>query len=414
MNTTFEVTTPQKSDGLDTCEGLTGSSKPKSNDEVMNISVAGFHDGDSSFESFKAEEDVKRRFSHYENYSIVSAHKPRFRGNVLPDIGQENMKKYRTAFAMIEKQLSEKENIFGKMMKEFERYFCEIYRDGSFIREKEAIQDTAMNKKIAQATRDIQEFISTISEGIIQYYFLDKIKKDQDSLGTLLTRDNIISFVTSLVLRGDLYKTIFDLYCFQEILIESQYQKNIEALKAKNPEDFGVPHEYCLNIKTINHFRNKKGHSEATLFQIKLTEDHSDDDNNQKSSLTEELIDINGKLYNGKRPYKQVISQLKKLSYVTSPTQKLKVLAKVVKLINKSTEKFYKRFGLECGRKLDPDETLSLFVYLLARSELKNVSAHYRIIEKFSTNNVLNSISGYYAVTLQAGMDYVCGLKASK
>jgi len=374
---------PDSNDKQETCEGFTGSSKPKRNDDELNISVTGFQESDTSFESCKAEEEeedslAKMRYSQYENYSVLSANQSGFGGSILPQCAQENMKKYRLAFAMIDQQLKQKDNIFGRMISEFEKCFCKRYRETAF-------DGVILKKKAAEATKDIQEFISMMSDAIIQYYFLEKIKKDQNS--SLLTRDNLIGFVTSIVFSGELYKTIFDLFCSQEMVIEERYQKNIEVLKSKNPEDFGVPHEYCLNMKTLNHFKKPNG-----------------EDENQK------LHDINGKAYNAQKPYREAVAQLKKLGNISSPTQKLKILAKVVKLINKSTEKFYKRFDLECGRKLDPDETLSLFVYLLARSELKNISVHYRIIEKFSTNNILNSISGYYAVTLQAAMDYICSL----
>jgi len=382
---TSSETGPDSNDKQETCEGFTGSSKPKRNNEDLNISVTGFQESDNSFESVKAEEEedslVKMRYSHYENYSVLSANQSGFGGNIVPQCAQENMKKYRLAFAMIDQQLREKDNIFGRMISEFEKYFCKKYQEIAF-------DGVVLKKKVAEATKDIQEFISMISDAIIQYYFLDKIKKDQNS--SLLTRDNLIGFVTSIILTGELYKTIFDLFSSQERVIEEKYQKNIELFKTKNPEDFGVPHEYCLNLKTLNHFNKSEGENE-----------------NQK------LYDINGKVYNAQKPYREAVVQLKKLGNISSPTQKLKILAKVVKLINKSTEKFYKRFNLESGRKLDADETLSLFVYLLARSELKNVSTHYRIIEKFSTNNILNSISGYYAVTLQAAMDYICSLAPS-
>ena len=33
--------------------------------------------------------------------------------------------------------------------------------------------------------------------------------------------------------------------------------------------------------------------------------------------------------------------------------------------------------------------------------------SHCALIDKFSTNNILNSISGYYLTTLQASLDYL-------
>lgn len=40
----------------------------------------------------------------------------------------------------------------------------------------------------------------------------------------------------------------------------------------------------------------------------------------------------------------------------------------------------------------------------MAKSGIRDVAAHYKIIERFTTNNILSSIAGYYATTLGACM----------
>lgn len=41
-------------------------------------------------------------------------------------------------------------------------------------------------------------------------------------------------------------------------------------------------------------------------------------------------------------------------------------------------------------------------MYIVAKSGITKITSHCKVIEKFSTNNVLHSVSGYYATTLEA------------
>jgi len=38
----------------------------------------------------------------------------------------------------------------------------------------------------------------------------------------------------------------------------------------------------------------------------------------------------------------------------------------------------------------------------VSKCNVKNLHAHCKLIEKFSTNNMINSIAGYYLITMQA------------
>ena len=93
---------------------------------------------------------------------------------------------------------------------------------------------------------------------------------------------------------------------------------------------------------------------------------------------------------------------MKSIPEKRSPIQKLKTIVKAAEQITVSIEEFYKEINQTNTKKLDGDQTLSIFMYCVAKSDLKHLGPHIKIIEKFSTNNILNSVSGYYATTLEA------------
>lgn len=56
---------------------------------------------------------------------------------------------------------------------------------------------------------------------------------------------------------------------------------------------------------------------------------------------------------------------------------------------------------------LGGDEILLIFIYVTAKSMLNNFYTHLKLIENFATSHILNSISGYYFVTLQVCLGHL-------
>jgi len=130
----------------------------------------------------------------------------------------------------------------------------------------------------------------------------------------------------------------------------------------------------------------------------------------RNSSVRRESLEDSRLSSEEKIPYKKAIAMLSDLKNRRSPIHKLKNIVKVAELISKSIDAFYKSCGAVNKKKLDADQTLSLFIYLVAKSNISNLGAHYKIIEKFTTSNVLNSTAGYYATTLGACVACICSM----
>lgn len=107
-------------------------------------------------------------------------------------------------------------------------------------------------------------------------------------------------------------------------------------------------------------------------------------------------------MYSGSlgQPYKPAICALQKIEKKKSPISKIKVLIKTSELLFKSIHQFYNSLNRVFNNIVDGDEILSIYTYIAAKSEIHQLMTHCLLIEKFATNNILNSISGYYLTTL--------------
>ena len=56
---------------------------------------------------------------------------------------------------------------------------------------------------------------------------------------------------------------------------------------------------------------------------------------------------------------------------------------------------------------MDADDVLSLFSFLVSKAGIFNLYTHCRIIERFLTDNIMNSVNGYYLVTMQASLQHL-------
>jgi len=284
----------------------------------------------------------------------------------------------------------------------------------------------------------LQQFIRVVFEGLCTFYRLDTLEPVEIAKDSLFNRDNLLSFTTSLILTKEIHEIILEFYKQKEAELEQVYQENLKQCKKLQPQDFGVPDEYCLNEKTASYFlekglvdkqylidRNIPRNSEAEAkvnshFSIceeeeaKMGESNPQDSSKtiaQKEGQPSGTLEIFKTLATETRPYEEAITMLSSLKHRTSPIHKLKAIVKVAELITKSIERFYMRYGLLNSNKLDADQTLSIFLYIVTKSGLSDLTAHCRIIEKFSTNNVLNSVSGYYATTLEACVNCINSMK---
>lgn len=121
--------------------------------------------------------------------------------------------------------------------------------------------------------------------------------------------------------------------------------------------------------------------------------------------MTKENYSINNSMvlngFSFKHPFQKASEHLKNISFQRSPVHKLKVIIKTQDLINECIQDFYDYFGIDFADIFyDADNLVSIFSFILIKSEVFDIISHCKIIENFATKNTLNSHSGYLLVTL--------------
>lgn len=77
-------------------------------------------------------------------------------------------------------------------------------------------------------------------------------------------------------------------------------------------------------------------------------------------------------------------------------------MARTAEAICVCIKDYYDSLGVKNIDKLDGDQTLSIFMYLVAKANIKTLPSQCDMMLNFTTNNLLNSITGYYVTTLEA------------
>jgi hypothetical protein len=321
--------------------------------------------------------------------------------------------KYKAITGMIEKHLTHEGNVFRQLINLFISYFSHTYGRVLENLKKGKLSLDNFNVYTIKSTLDLQQFIRILYESVSLFYRLKNLKVGKLPDGdTLFNRDNMLNFVTAIVFDEKMYNLIFELYQQQDSKLERTYQKNIKLCKNLRPQDFGVPDAYCLNERTVQYLK-AKGLIQDSIIPAEdqagsgILDDKMTISGNTKHK--EVVLHLNSPAI--KEPYEKAIQILGTLKLQKSPIHKLKIILKVIELISVAIETFYRDHGVGNTKKLDADQTLSICLYVVARSDVENITTHCKLIERFSTTNILNSVSGYYATTLEACMNCLCSME---
>jgi len=329
---------------------------------------------------------------------------------------------YKIITSLICAHLSQQKSIFNQLIKIFKDYFREKYTN-----KDDKILLSQTKEFVLKATMDLQQFIRIIAETLTVYYRLRelKINKKADS-ETLFTEENILNFATSIVFDYSIHEIIFSLYRTLTLSVEELYEKNLDRCQNLGPEEFAIIDEFCLDEKTIKAIREQKFSSDQNRqFENSVETFYFESSPKIKKeqpdfSLSPGIKSRSDSLANfeknaqssSEESYQDAIKMLATLAQKKSPMLKLKTIVKVAELVSTAIETFYRNIGSQTTKKIDSDQALAIFMFILVKSQMTDVLTHCRIIENFITKNILDSISGYYATTLEAAVNCVSSMNA--
>ncbi len=343
------------------------------------------------------------------------------------DASFRNLNHYKAITHIIEGHLENtKENPLAVVKEMFLRYFRKEYGENAEeIKGKK--EGKCEEKSMENAIKDVQQIIRIIAESLILFYNLPEYKKFIRNF-FFFSRENILAFVTCIIFnKPQIYDILLDFQVKTEGIIEENIRKNSEKCVNWLPEKFGVSKRFSLmkNGKfVIKNGKFVRKNAENLLikneeFEMKRSisfYDKNEEKHVKKTDLmNNSLIFTNNSFKNedfsneigenpDEIPFFSSINLLGNIGKFRSPIHKLKVISSVFISIQENITDFYDEMGGKWDKTIEPDEILSIFMYLISKTGLKNLYSQCVLLEKFLSDQVLSTISAYYLTNLKAAL----------
>jgi len=113
-------------------------------------------------------------------------------------------------------------------------------------------------------------------------------------------------------------------------------------------------------------------------------------------------------------PFSKAINLLKTIVNYKVPFEKMMLISTISLEITECVNEFWKEYEYVIepnNLNIDADELMSIFIYIMIKSELYDLFVHLRLIRDFTTSSSKSTMVGYYYVTLEASIMYILEIK---
>jgi len=289
-----------------------------------------------------------------------------------------------------------------------------------------------LSRKISH---DTELFIGKLYKSIDSFYQLDRLSSQKDKgYHLFFSREHVTTALLSPLFNEKLYAIHYQVYKVRYNKLEKSYMEAFNLIKGAEPQDFGVPEELALNHKTIEYFIQKGLLQPPRTLQFNETICEADfikkeDAHNahSKDSLGSPMMretlgrfnkqseicmveDFKGRIseLEEMKPYDKVIKKLETISLMKSPSHKMRVLMDCYKEIENSIKEFYKKYSQRFEEKLTENQILPIFLFIIAKCGISDISAHLKFIRTFLPKNILESTTGFYISVIEASISCIC------
>ena len=103
-------------------------------------------------------------------------------------------------------------------------------------------------------------------------------------------------------------------------------------------------------------------------------------------------------------------TRLKILKKCKIPFEKMLYIASMSTEITECVNLFWKdivNFTSPTFLHINADELMSIFIYLIIKSQMSDILIHIKFIEEFTSNATKKTMIGYYTTTLEAAIEYI-------
>ncbi|CAD8087802.1 unnamed protein product [Paramecium sonneborni] len=233
------------------------------------------------------------------------------------------------------------------------------------------------SKQLDSAVTDLKEFSRVFQQCIQNYYQYEKTQMSTGPVTDLFNRDNMLTAIYSMLFHKDIiYQIIYD-------MIMEWLRKDVDMLKTAIENCYN--HEidfYDINVK---YRLNKSTHSY-------LLKKYSNCEINYREGI----------------PYQKCFKLLSQIKEKQSPQQKLKALIYCLEKVIKQIKQFYNTYGCEYDFQIESADLISIYMYIIIKSQLFDLQVHLYFIEHFINTNQINyGPYGYYLTSIHAAIKMI-------
>jgi hypothetical protein len=134
----------------------------------------------------------------------------------------------------------------------------------------------------------------------------------------------------------------------------------------------------------------------------------------ETDSMTKSIKKNRNKYLHNYSSYEQAVRMLKSINRYRVPFEKMILIATLASEITECVNEFWKDFENIVTSDLlsiDADELMTIFIYVLIKSNMPNLLIHAKFIKEFTTSNSKSTMIGYYFTTLEAAIIYILSVK---
>jgi len=111
--------------------------------------------------------------------------------------------------------------------------------------------------------------------------------------------------------------------------------------------------------------------------------------------------------------YCKAITTLKRINKTFIPYEKMMIIASISNEIASCINDFWEDMKDVISTSLlniNADELMTIFIYILIKSEINDLLVHSKIIKDFTTSATRSSVIGYYYTTLEASLCFILSI----
>ena len=116
-------------------------------------------------------------------------------------------------------------------------------------------------------------------------------------------------------------------------------------------------------------------------------------------------------------PYETAIQLLKQIKKYKTPFEKMMIIASISSEITDCINDFWRDLSNYIKNdmlNLEIDQLMSIFIYIIIKSQIYDISVHCKIIKSFTTCITKASMIGYYYSTVEASVKYIQSIENVK